>query len=75
MKIQNDNFVGIAEEAQFFVRHFRGQMMHRSHFSNHAFQLVGIVLNLRVGGLDGLQCVRLRSQLLLLVLEIFNPIC
>ena len=74
MQVQNDNFVGVAEETQFFVGHFCGQMMHCCHLTYHTFQLIRVVLNLRISGLNWLQSVSLRSQLLLLVLEILNPI-
>ena len=74
MQIQYDHLVCVAKEAQLFVGHLDRSMVYIGHVLDRVLQLAGVELNLRVGHVDRLEGVRLRSQRFLLVLEIIDAI-
>ena len=68
MKVQNDNFVGVPEEAELLLRHLYCAMMDGCDLLDSLFEFLDRILNLRVG-----HCYWLKLLGLLLVF-VFRPL-
>ena len=74
MQVKNDHLVGVTEEAELFVGHLHGAMVHISHILDVRLQLVCVELYLGVSHDDALQRIGLLGDGLFLVLEVFDSV-
>lgn len=74
MNIEDDHFVGVTEEANFFVCHLHSAVVNICHVFDGLFNFLRTELNLRIGHLNRNKLISLAVQFFFLTLEILEPV-